>query len=211
MKKLMNLRVNSKIFLAFSCLFFCFIAIAALFGTLNVIGICYSGVTEITEVNGVKTAVYEYYADGERYTYTAPAEDADLLTPQSETVFYFREYPSVRTDTAAEFFVYPFAAAVLALFFALIFRQGLEALDENSGRLGDYIIPVILTVVSLIFIWRNVTEACGLYTGFLSAAVNYEGSIRAVSKSLMLINANLLIWGAWAKFTEKCKKKSDNG
>ncbi|MBQ8411928.1 MAG: hypothetical protein IJX15_09435, partial [Ruminiclostridium sp.] len=144
----------------------------------------------------------------ESYSYTVDVGDTrDFLVPTVETVFYFKEYPSVQTYAAVEFFVYPTIIALLGLCFALIFRHGQDLLDEKSSKLGMYVFPLILTVLSLGFAWHNVTEACGMYTSLLSAASNYEESIKAISKTLLIININLLVWGLWAKLVEKKTKK----
>ncbi len=205
MKKLLDLRVNGWIFLAFSCLFFAILSIAALFATLNIIGISHS---ELKDITAERLAVYEYVVEEESYSYTVDVGDTrDFLVPTVETVFYFKEYPSAQTYAAVEFFVYPTIIALLGLCFALIFRHGQDLLDEKSSKLGMYVFPLILTVLSLGFAWHNVTEACGMYTSLLSAASNYEESIKAISKTLLIININLLVWGLWAKLVEKKTKK----
>ncbi len=205
MKKMLDLRVNGWIFLAFSCLFFVILSIAALFATLDIIGISRS---ELKDITAERLAVYEYVVEEESYSYTVDVSDTrDFLVPTVETVFYFKEYPSVQTYAAVEFFVYPTIIALLGLCFALIFRHGQDLLDEKSSKLGMYVFPLILTVLSLGFAWHNVTEACGMYTSLLSAASNYEESIKAISKTLLIININLLVWGLWAKLVEKKTKK----
>lgn len=209
MKKLLDLRVNGWIFLAFSCLFFVIAAIAALFATLDIIGICYSGLTDISAESGERLALYEYIVNEKVYRYSVPVGDtSELLVPMTETVFYFKEYPSVRTYAAVEFFIYPATIAVFGLCFALIFRRGLDCLNENSNRLRLYVVPLIFSLFSIGFVWHNVTEACGLYTSLLSAASNSEESIKAVSKTLLIVNINLLIWGTRTKSVERKKEKN---
>lgn len=209
MKKLLDLRVNGWIFLAFSCLFFVILAIAALFATLDIIGICYSELKEISVETGERLAVYEYIVEEESYNYSVPIGDTrDFLVPVTETVFYFKEYPSIQTYAAVEFFIYPTIIALLGLCFALIFRHGQDLLNGNSTRLGMYIAPLILTLLSLGFAWHNVTEACGIYTSLLSAASNYDESVKAIGKTLFVININLLVWGIWTKLVERRLKKT---
>lgn len=212
MKKLLDLRVNGWIFLAFSCLFFAVLAIAALFATLDIIGICYSELKEISVETGERLAVYEYIVDKEGYSYSVSIGDTrEFLVPVSETVFYFKEYPSVQTYAAVEFFIYPTIIALLGLCFALIFRYGQDLLKSDSPRLGMYIVPLILTLLSLGFAWHNVTEACGIYTSLLSATSNSEESVKAIAKTLFIVNVNLLIWGIWTKLVERrVKKNSEN-
>lgn len=70
MKKILNLRVNGWIYLASVFLYAAIVFITALFSTLRIIGICYSGFTEITE-DETRLAHYEYEVDGRTYSYTA--------------------------------------------------------------------------------------------------------------------------------------------
>jgi len=206
MKKLLKLRVNGWIFLAFIFLYFAVMFITALFSTLQIIGICYSGITEITEEDE-RLAHYEYTVDDKSYNYTVDIEDtSEFLVPQLETVFYFKEYPSVRTTSAA-IFVYPALIAACGLAFALIFRHGTDELTEDSPILGAYVLPVLFSFVSLFPVCKNVWEVCGLYTSAMSAFENAQDSVYALAKSLGYINLNLLLWGIWAKLAERRRKK----
>lgn len=206
MRKLFRLRVNGWMFLAFVFLYFAILFITALFSTLQIVGICYSGFREITE-DDVRLAHYEYMVDGRVYDYSVNIGDtSEILVPQLETVFYFKEYPSVRTDSTAVI-IYPAFIAVCALAFALIFRHGTDELTEDSATLGIYVLPVLFSIVSLFPVCRNVWEVCGLYTSVMSAFENAEDSVYALAKSLGYINLNLLLWGVWTKIAERRKKK----
>ena len=206
MKKLLRVRVNGWIYLAAVCLYFAVISITALFSTLNIIGICYSGLTEITE-ESERLAHYTYMVDEDSYIYSVSIEDtSDFLVPQLETVFYFKEYPSVRTG-AVEIFIYPAFTAVLGLASALLIRHGTDELTEESPTLGMYALPLVLSTVSLVFICINIWEVCGLYTSVMSAFENAKESVYAASVSLELANLNLLMWGIWAKLVEKRRKQ----
>lgn len=178
-------------------------SIVAFFTTLNIIGISYSELIEITDDN---RAVYEYAVDENSYTYSEPLETPEILASQVETVFYFREYPSVRTG-ATEVFIYPTFIAVLGLAFALIFKHGTDLLDESSSTLGEYLLPTIISILSLIPVCLNVYEVCGLYTSVMSAFANAAESVYSVSTTLWIINSVLLMWGIWAKLVEYNKKK----
>lgn len=205
MKKLFRLRVNGWMFLAFVFLYFAIMFITALFSTLQIIGICYSGLTEITE-DGERLAHYEYIADDRVYNYTVNIEDTSaFLVPQLETVFYFKEYPSVRTGSL-EIFIYPALTAVCALAFALIFRHGTDELNEDSSQLGTYFLPILFSIVSLYPVCTNVWDVCGLYTSVMSAFENAQESVYSLAKSLGYINLNLLLWGVWAKIAERRRK-----
>jgi len=177
-------------------------SVVAFFTTLNIIGISYSELVEITD----NRAVYEYIADKDTYAYSKPLETPEILAPQVETVFYFREYPSVRTG-AVEVFIYPTFIAILGLAFALIFRHGTDLLTESSSMFGEYILPTILSILSLIPVCINVYEVCGLYTSVMSAFANAAESVYSASTTLWIINMNLLMWGVWAKAVEYSKKK----
>ncbi len=206
MRKLSRLRVNGWIFLAFVFLYFAILFITALFSTLQIVGICYSGFTEITE-EGARLAHYEYQVDDRVYGYSVNIEDtSEFLVPQLETVFYFKEYPSVRTDSTV-IFIYPTFIAVCALAFALIFRHGTDELTEESSTLGIYVLPVIFSFISLFPVCKNVWEVCGLYTSVMSAFENAQESVYALAKSLGYINLNLLLWGVWTKIAERRRKK----
>ncbi len=206
MKDLLRLRVNGWIFLAFVFLYFAVMSITALFSTLQIVGICYSGFTGITE-DGERLAHYGYEVDGTIYNYSVDIGDtSDFLVPQLETVFYFKEYPSVRTESAA-IFVYPVFIAVCALAFALIFRHGTDELTEDSPQLKTYILPILFSIVSLFPVCKNVWEVCGLYTSSVGAFESAEDSVYALAKSLGYINLNLLLWGIWAKIAERRRKR----
>ena len=206
MRKLLRVRVNGWIYLASVCLYFAVISITALFSTLNIIGICYSGLTGITD-EGERLAHYSYIVNEDSYSYSVNIEDtADFLVPQLETVFYFKEYPSVRTG-AAEIFIYPAFTAVLGLASALLIRHGSDELTDESPTLGMYALPIALSAVSLIPICLNVREVCGLYTSVMSAFENAKESVYSASISLELANLNLLMWGIWAKLIERRKAK----
>lgn len=205
MKKLLDVRVNGWIYLAAVCLYLAVVSITALLSTLNIIGICYSGITGITE-EGERLAHYSYMVDSDVYNYTVPIEDtSEFLVPQIETVFYFREYPSVRTG-ATEIFIYPAFVAVLGLASALLIRHGTDELTEDSPSIGMYIVPIAFSIISLIPVCANVWEVCGLYTSVMSAFENAKESVYAASISLEMINLNLLIWGIWAKLVERRRK-----
>ncbi len=206
MKKLLRLRVNGWIYLASIFLYAAIVFITAFFSTLQLVGICYSAITGITEENG-RYAHYEYMVDGQNYGYSVDIEDtSEFLVPQMETVFYFKEYPSVRTDCAAVF-VYPALIAACGLAFALIFRHGTDELTEESPLLSGYILPILFSFISLFPVCLNVWEVCGLYTSVVSPFENAEESVYALAKSLGYINLNLLLWGVWAKLAERRKKK----
>ncbi len=206
MKRITNLRVNGWIYLASVFLYAAIVFITALFSTLQIIGICYSGFTEITE-DGARLARYEYEVDDRTYSYSEDIGDtSEFLVPQLETVFYFKEYPSVRTDSTV-LFVYPALIAACGLAFALIFRHGTDELTEESPTFGAYVVPVIFSFISLFPVCRNVWEVCGLYTSVMSAFENAEHSVYALAKSLGYINLNLLLWGVWSKFAERRRKK----
>ena len=177
-------------------------SIVAFFTTLSIIGISYSELIEITD----NRAVYEYQVDEKTYTYSEPLETPEILAAQTETVFYFREYPSVRTG-AVEVFIYPTFIAVLGLAFALIFKHGTDLLDESSSMLGEYLLPTILSILSLIPVCINVYEVCGLYTSVMSVFANAAESVYSASTTLWIINTNLLMWGVWAKIVEYTKRK----
>ena len=206
MKKILNLRVNGWIYLASVFLYAAIVFITALFSTLQIIGICYSGFTEITG-DGTRLAHYEYEVDGRTYSYSEDIGDtSEFLVPQLETVFYFKEYPSVRTDSTV-LFVYPALIAACGLAFALIFRHGTDELTEDSPTFGIFVVPVIFSFISLFPVCRNVWEVCGLYTSVMSAFENAEHSVYALAKSLGYINLNLLLWGVWSKIAERRRKK----
>lgn len=208
MKKILKLRVNGWVFFAFIFLYASIMFITAFFSTLQIIGICYGTLSEIT-VQEERLAHYVYEVDGRDYSYTVDIEDtSDFLVPQIETVFYFREYPSVRTGSL-EIFIYPALIAVCSLAFALIFRHGTDELDEDSPQLGAYIVPVMFSILSLFPVCANVWDVCGLYTSVMSAFENAENSIYSLSKSLGYINLNLLLWGIWAKAAEYRKGKKN--
>lgn len=207
MKRLMKLRVNGWIYLAFVFLYAAIAFITALFSTLQIIGICYSGITEITE-DGERLAHYSYTVDEKDYSYSVDIEDtSEFLVPQLETVFYFKEYPSVRTDSTT-LFVYPALIAACGLAFALIFRHGTDELTEDSPTFGVFVIPTLFSFISLFPVCRNVWEVCGLYTSVISAFENAQESVYALAKSLGYINLNLLLWGVWTKAAERRRKKT---
>ena len=210
MKKILNLRVNGWIYLASVFLYAAIVFITALFSTLRIIGICYSGFTEITE-DETRLAHYEYEVDGRTYSYTADiGNTSEFLVPQLETVFYFKEYPSVRTDSTV-LFVYPALIAACGLAFALIFRHGTDELTEDSPAFGTFVIPTLFSFATLFPVCMNVWEVCGLYTSVMSAFENAEHSVYALAKSLGYINLNLLLWGVWSKIAERRRKKLRNG
>lgn len=184
-------------------------SITALISTLNIIGICYSDYIRTEETGDGYRAVYEYIVEEEKYTYSVPATSHEIITSQIETVFYFREYPSVRTGSL-EIFIYPALTAVFGLGFALLFKNGTDLLDENSTTFGEYILPTGITILSLIPVCKNVYEVCGLYTSVLSAFKNAEESVYSASTTLGIMNLMLLLWGVWAKLIEYKKKKSGN-
>ena len=208
MRKIFRLRVNGWMFFAFIFLYAAIMFITAFFSTLQIIGICYSSVTEITE-DGQRLAHYEYEVDDRVYSYAVDIENtAEFLVPQIETVFYFKEYPSVRTGSL-ELFIYPAIVAACSLCFALIFRHGTDELTEDSPQLGIYIVPILFSIVSLFPVCSNVWEVCGLYTSVMSAFENAQESVYSLAKSLGYINLNLLLWGVWAKIAER--RKAGNG
>ena len=213
MRKLFRLRVNGWMFFAFIFLYFAIIFITAFFSTLQIIGICYSSLGEITE-DGQRLAHYSYTVDDRDYSYTVDIDDtSEFLVPQIETVFYFKEYPSVRTGSL-EIFIYPALIAACSLAFALIFRHGADELNEDSAQLGAYIVPILFSIASLYPVCSNVWEVCGLYTSVMSAFENTRESVYSLAKSLGYINLNLLLWGVWAKIAErrsknKGKKRTD--
>lgn len=208
MRKLFRLRVNGWIFLASVFLYFSIMFITALFSTLQIVGICYSGFTGITEEEQ-RLAHYEYEVDDKAYSYSVDVEDtSEFLVPKLETVFYFKEYPSVRTNSAV-IFIYPAFIAVCSLAFALIFRHGTDELTEESPTLGIFILPILFSVISLFPVCKNVWEVCGLYTSVMSAFENAQDSVYALAKSLGYINLNLLLWGIWSKLAERRHKKPE--
>jgi len=209
MNAFLKLRINGWIFLAFTCLYGAIMCITAFFSTIGIIGICYSDFIGTQNNQDGHYAVYEYIVDDEPYRYQKPIETAELLMPQVETVFYFREYPSVRTGSL-EIFIYPAFIALFGLGFALIFKHGVDNLDENSPKLGEYLLPIAVTVLSLFPVCKNVFEVCGLYTSVLSAFTNAEESVYSISTTLGIINMNLLMWGVWAKMVEHTKNKREN-
>ena len=206
MKQLFRLRVNGWMFFAFIFLYAAVIFITAFFSTLQIIGICYSGFEEITEEEQ-RIAHYVYEVDDKEYRYTVDIENtSEFLVPQFETVFYFKEYPSVRTGSL-ELFIYPALVAVCSLAFALIFRHGTDELNEDSVRLGVYVVPVIFSILSLYPVCVNVWDVCGLYTSVMSAFENARDSVYSLAKSIVCINLNLLLWGVWAKIAEYRRRK----
>lgn len=206
MRRLFRLRVNGWIFMAFAFLYLAVMFITALFSTLQIIGICYSGITEITGEE-TRLAHYEYKVDDRVYSYSVDIEDtSEFLVPQFETVFYFKEYPSVRTDSTA-LFVYPALIAACGLAFALIFRYGTDELSEESSTLGIFAVPIVFSIISLFPVCKNVWEVCGLYTSVMSAFENAQESVYALAKSLGYMNFNLLLWGVWSKIAEYRKKR----
>lgn len=203
-KRLLDLRVNGWIFLAFTWLFIAVMSIAALLSTLDIIGICYSS---FVCVEDDRTAVYSYIVGERSYTYSVPAENtSELLLPRTETVFYFKEYPSVRTSPL-EIFIYPLITAAMGLAFALTLRHGLDNLGEGSSPFRPYAVPAAISALSLIPVCLNISWVCGLYTSILSAIVNIEESVRAFSITLGLLNGNLIMWGIWSKAVEKQRIK----
>lgn len=205
----MKCRVNGTVFGAFACLYLAVLAIAAFFASLNIIGYTHSVLVSFTEGEPTNTAVYTYIVGGETYGYTVETHAASsIFVSQSETVFYFREFPSVRTQ-AVNIVVYPVAVALFGAAFSLLIKLGQTRFRENGAHFGDYIVFTVISAVSLIPACSCVCFACNFYTSQYNEAVAVSSSVNAISVLLGIIGANLLMWGIAVKVREYRTKMQD--
>lgn len=205
----MKCRVNGTVFGAFACLYMAVLAIAAFFASLNIIGFTHSSLVSFTEGEPKNVAAYTYIAEGETYGYTVETyAAASIFAPQSETVFYFREFPGVRTR-AVNIVVYPVAVALFGSAFSLLIKLGQTQFKENGAHFGDYIIFTIISAASLIPACICVCFACNFYTSQYNEAAAVSSSVNAASILLGIIGANLLMWGIAVKVREHKMKMQD--
>ena len=205
----MKCRVNGTVFGAFACLYMAVLAIAAFFASLNIIGFTHSSLVSFTEGEPKNTAAYTYIAGGETYGYTVETyAAASIFAPQNETVFYFREFPGVRTQ-AVNIVVYPVAVALFGSAFSLLIKLGQTQFKENCAHFGDYIIFTIISAVSLIPACICVCFACNFYTSQYNGAAAVSSSVNGASVLLGIIGANLLMWGIAVKVREYKMKMQD--
>ena len=198
----MKCRVNGTVFGAFACLYMAVLAIAAFFASLNIIGFTHSSLVSFTEGEPKNMAAYTYIAEGETYGYAVETyAAASIFAPQSETVFYFREFPGVRTK-AVNIVVYPVAVALFGAGFSLLIKLGQTQFKENSAHFGDYIVFTIISAASLIPACICVCFACNFYTSEYNEAAAVSSSVNAASVLLGIIGANLLMWGIAVKVRE---------
>ena len=210
MKALLKCRVNGWVFIAFSFLYFAVIAVTGFFTSLSIIGYTYSSLTNVTERDdGYADAVYTYTVEGEPYTYTREiAAVTSGLAPAAETVFYFREFPGTQTE-ALNIVIYPIFIVILGSAFSGVIKFAQTKLDDKSARLGEFRIPTVITLLSLVPTIIFTIRTCHLYT-------SAEGDLALAKKSVisggaLLINIGLilLMWGICSKVREYRLKAKD--
>lgn len=205
----MKCRVNGTVFGAFACLYLAVLAIAGFFASLNIIGFTHCSLVSFTEGEPKNRAAYTYIVDGETYGYAVETYAASsIFAPQSETVFYFREFPGVRTQ-AVNIVVYPVAVALFGSAFSLLIKLGQTQFKENGAHFGDYIVFTIISAASLIPACICVCFACNFYTSEYNEAAAVSSSVNAASILLGIIGANLLMWGIAVKVREHKAKMQD--
>ena len=203
MKSLLKCRVNGWVFLAFTLLYFAIIAVAGFFTALHIIGYTYSGLTHITDrEDGYADAVYTYTVNGEPYTYTREimAETAQFA-PVAETVFYFREFPDTQTE-ALNIVIYPIITVILGSCFSGLIKFAQTKLNDKSARLGEFRIPAVITLISLIPSIIFTIMFCNLYTSAQSDLVLAKKSVISGGALLINIGLILLMWGIASKVRE---------
>ena len=211
MKRLLKCRVSGWIFLAFTLLYFAGLSVVGFFATLNIIGYTYSGLVTVEETKSEAevSALYSYKVNGEVYTYSKeiPAVTASLA-PSAETVFYFRRFPWVTTESF-NIVIYPIVTAVLGASFSAVFKHGQNKFPEKPSRLSEYKVPAVISLISLIPAAVFVAMLCNLNTSVEDDMETAAASVFALRGLLILVGALLLMWGIIAKVKENRKKLSE--
>lgn len=210
MKALLKCRVNGWVFIAFTLLYFAVIAVTGFFTSLSIIGYTYSSLTNVTErEDGYADAVYTYTVEGEPFTYTREIMAvASGLAPAAETVFYFREFPDTQTE-ALNIVIYPIFIVILGSAFSAVIKFAQTKLNDKSARLGEFRIPAVITLLSLIPAVILTILTCHMYTSAKSDLAMAKKSIISGGALLINIGLILLMWGICSKVREYRLKAKD--
>lgn len=208
MKRLLKCRVSGWIFLAFTLLYFAGLSVVGFFASLNIIGYTYSGLVSVEEKKGesVATALYSYKVEDEIYTYKKdiPAVTANLA-PGAETVFYFRRFPSVTTESL-NIVIYPIITAIFGASFSVIFKHAQNKFPEKPSRLSEYKVPTAISLISFIPAAIFMILLCNLNTSAEDDIETAISSVFAIRGLLILVGALLLMWGIIVKVKEYRKR-----
>lgn len=211
MKRLMKCRVNGLVFLAFVFLYFAVLAICASWAVFILVDSGYSSFISLDEdENGENTATYSYTVDEKQYVYSvATATETPILVPQNERIFYFKDYPDVRTDPFITL-INPILIMVMGAAFSLTFRVSQHHLYDDSSRFGSYIIPSIISLITLIPSGKSAFNACDFVISAHASEETTRSAVTSMSFILLIVGVNLLMWGIWAKVIESRAKKRKN-
>lgn len=211
MKRLLKCRVNGLVFLAFVFLYFAVLAICASGAVFMLVDSAYSTFVSLDEgENGINTANYSYTVDETQYTYSVETVvDSPLLVAQNERIFYFKDYPAVRTDPFITL-INPILIMVMGAAFSVTLRASQHHLYDDSSRFGSYLIPSIISFITLIPSGKSAFNACNFYISVHASEETTRSAVTSMSFILLIIGVNLLMWGIWAKVIESRAKKRKN-